>query len=97
MKAMELKMPLAKLKEKRQITVPVDICTQVHADKGDIFNFEVSGGKIIMTLQKLVPATKEKLHPKNIDISKYIGIAKGTFGSVEQIDEYIRNERASWD
>jgi len=90
-------MPLAKLKEKRQITVPIEICNQVHADKGDIFNFEVVDNKIIMTLQKLVPATKEKCGAKGVDISKYIGIAKGTYGSVEEIDEYIRNERASWD
>ncbi len=91
-------MPLAKLKEKRQITVPIEICNQVHADKGDIFNFEVDedNNKIIMTLQKLVPVTKDKARTTSIDISKYIGIAKGTFGSVENIDEYIRNERSSW-
>ncbi|MEL6723214.1 MAG: AbrB/MazE/SpoVT family DNA-binding domain-containing protein [Pseudomonadota bacterium] len=89
-------MPLAKLKEKRQITVPIEICNQIHANKGDIFNFEVDNNKIIMTLQKLVPATKEKTRTKSIDISKYIGIAKGTFGSVKQIDDYIHNERNSW-
>jgi bifunctional DNA-binding transcriptional regulator/antitoxin component of YhaV-PrlF toxin-antitoxin module len=94
---MRQQMPLAKLKEKRQITLPVDICNQIHADKGDIFNFEVDGGKIVMTLQKLVPASEEKPRTKGVDISKYIGIAKGTFGSVEKIDEYIRNERATWD
>ena len=93
---MRLQMPLAKLKEKRQITVPIEICNQVHADKGDIFNFEVEDDKIIMTLQKLVPATKEISRTKGVDISKYIGIAKGTYGSVEEIDEYIRNDRASW-
>ncbi len=90
-------MPLAKLNEKRQITVPIEICNQIHADKGDIFNFEVEGDKIIMTLQKLVPATKENSRTKGVDIYKYIGSMKGTFGSVEEIDEYIRNERASWD
>jgi len=90
-------MPLAKLKEKRQITVPVEICNRVQALKGDIFSFEVEDDKIIMTLQKLVPATSEKSQTKAVDISKYIGIAKGTYGSVKEIDQYIRNERALWD
>ena len=87
-------MPLAKLKEKRQITVPVEICNQIDADKGDIFNFEVEDNKVIMTLQKLVPATKTD---KLVDISKYVGSMKGTFKSDKEIDEYIANERNSWD
>jgi bifunctional DNA-binding transcriptional regulator/antitoxin component of YhaV-PrlF toxin-antitoxin module len=94
---MRLQMPLAKLKEKRQITVPIEICNQIHADKGDIFNFVVEDNKIIMTLQKLVPATKEKSQTKAVDISKYIGSMKGMFGTAEEIDEYISNERSSWD
>ncbi len=93
-------MPLATLKEKGQITLPVDIRKAIHADKGDIFNFEVVGDQVVMTLQKVVPATKttpRKRQKGGVDISKYIGIAKGTYGSVEEIDEYIRNERTSWD
>jgi bifunctional DNA-binding transcriptional regulator/antitoxin component of YhaV-PrlF toxin-antitoxin module len=92
-------MPLATLKEKGQITLPVDIRKAIHADKGDIFNFQVVGDQVVMTLQKVVPAQKTPTpRPrKGVDISKYIGIAKGAFGSVEEIDDYIRNERASWD
>ena len=33
---------------------------------------------------------------KGVDIGKYIGSMKGQFGSVEEIDAYIRNERDSW-
>ena len=88
-------MPLATLKEKGQITLPAAIRKKLDAEKGDIFNFEFVSGKVVMTLQKLVPA--KKIGAKKVDISKYIGIAKGTFGSVEEIDEYVRNERASWD
>lgn len=89
-------MPLATLKEKRQITVPMAICNQVHADKGDIFNFEVEDNKIIMTLEKMAPVTKEIPQRKSLDISEYIGSMRGMFGSIEEIDEYIHNERASW-
>lgn len=92
-------MPLATLKEKGQITLPVDIRKAIHADKGDIFNFQIVGDQVIMTLQKVVPAkaSASKRRTKGVDISKYIGVAKGTFGSAESIDEYVRNERASWD
>lgn len=92
-------MPLATLKEKGQITLPIDIRNAIHADKGDIFNFQVVGDQVVMTLQKVVPAQEgpTQKRAKGTDISKYIGSMKGTFGNVEEIDEYIRNERASWD
>ena len=87
-------MPLATLKEKGQITLPADIRKKIDAGKGDIFNCEVVEGQIIMTLQKIVPASKTK---KGLDISKYIGAAKGNFGTVAEIDAYISNDRNSWD
>jgi hypothetical protein len=37
------------------------------------------------------------MRARNLEISKYIGSVKGTFGSVEEIDGYIASERASWD
>ena len=91
--------PLATLKEKGQITLPVDIRKAIHADKRDIFNFQVVGDQVVMTLQKVVPAQEgpTRKRTKGTDISKYIGSMKGTFGSVEDIDNYIRNERDSWD
>ena len=92
------KMPLSTLKNKGQITLPSAIRKQLHADKGDIFNFEIVGGKVIMTLQKLIPADdKTPKAKKNIDISKYIGAGKGIYGSVKEIDAYISKERDSWE
>lgn len=88
-------MLLATLKEKGQITLPADIRKQIHAGKGDIFNCEVRDGQVIMTLQKIVPARKASA--KGLDIEKYIGVAKGNFGSVKEIDARVRNERESWD
>ena len=92
-------MSLATLKEKGQITLPVDVRRKIQASKGDLFDFKVVGDQVVMTLQRVVPAsdTAPKPRKKGKDISKYMGIAKGTFGSVEEIDAYIRNERASWD
>lgn len=92
-------MPLATLKDKGQITLPADIRRKIHADKGDIFNFEVTGDKVIMTLQKLVPSkgTEHKKTASGVDISRYIGSMNGNFGEIKEIDDYIRNERGSWE
>jgi len=90
-------MPLATLKEKGQITLPAAIRKAIHANKGDIFDFKVVGGQVVMTRQKVVPAQQVSAKRRQgVDISKYMGIAKGTFGSVEEIDDYIRNERDTW-
>ena len=93
-------MPLSTLKDKGQITLPSSIRKRIHADKGDIFHFEIVDGKVIMTLQKLIPANASKKVSdvnKHIDMSKYIGAGKGIYGSVEEIDGYIRKERDSWE
>ena len=93
-------MPLSTLKDKGQITLPSSIRKRLHADKGAIFNFEIVDGKVIMTLQKLIPENvnnKTSNVKKHIDISKYIGAGKGVYGSVEEIDNYIRKERDSWE
>ena len=90
-------MSMATLKEKGQITVPANIRRQIQAHKGDIFNFEVVNGRVVMTPQMPAgshPKTKQR---KGADIGRYIGSMKGQFGSVEEIDAYIRNERDSWD
>ena len=34
---------------------------------------------------------------ENLDISEFIGSMKGKFGDIEKVDDYIRNERTSWD
>ncbi len=98
-------MPLATLKDKGQITLPAGIRKQLNAGKGDIFDCEVVEGKIVMTLKKLVPVqesrearqVREQAPEFGTGISKYFGTMAGQFGSVEEIDEFIRDERASWD
>ena len=91
-------MLLSTLKEKGQITLPSAIRKQLHTDKGDIFNFEVVDGQVIMTPQKLISAHKQNLAPKKrVDISKYIGAGKGLYGAVEKADAYICKERDAWD
>ena len=88
-------MPLAKLKDKGQITLPSNIRKKIDADKGDIFNFEVIDNTVVMTLQKIIPANEEK--EPDTDISQYIGAGSGIFKSVKEVDDFIRKERDAWD
>ena len=90
MRLRKLNFPQAKLRQKGQITLPADIRKKMQVSKGDIFDLEVlENKKIVMTIQKIT-------FDAPVDVSKYIGIAKGSFGSVQEIDDYIRNERSSW-
>ena len=34
---------------------------------------------------------------KRIDLSNYLGVISGTFGSAQEIDDYIKKEREAWD
>ncbi len=79
-------MPIARLKEKRQITVPAEICRQIQADTGDMFDFEVDGNHVVMRLQRLVPAGQQK----GIDTSSYAGSTKEPAGSVDQTGKKMR-------
>ncbi len=57
------------LKEKGQITLPVDIRRQIHAKKGDLFNCKVVDGNVVMTLQKVVPAISRTSTVKEADLN----------------------------
>jgi len=87
-------MSVTKLKEKGQITLPVDVRRELNAQKGDMFDVQVENGKVIMTLQRLVPVNQEVT---TVDLSRFVGAASGAFGSVEEIDDTIHKERESWD
>jgi AbrB family looped-hinge helix DNA binding protein len=92
-------MPLVKLKEKGQVTIPAAVREQISAHKGDVFEIAVANGNIVLRPQDVVSrkrilAAKAK---KGVDISSWIGSGKGLFQSPEEAAEFIRSERASWD
>ena len=39
---------------------------------------------------------KDPANDPMVDISKFLGIAQGCFGSADEIDTYIRSERDAW-
>lgn len=96
---MEKPMSLVKLKEKGQVTIPAAVRAQLAAHKGDVFEVVVMSGNIVLKPQEVISRKLPRKGQKHsgVDISKYIGSLKGLFGSQEEIDAYIRNERDSWE
>jgi AbrB family looped-hinge helix DNA binding protein len=91
-------MPLVKLKEKGQVTIPAAVRAQIAAHQGDVFEVVVAHGNIVLKPQEVVSRKIPRKGQKRsgADISKYIGIAKGLFGDQAAIDAYVRKERDSW-
>ena len=85
--------------EKGQVTIPAAVRTEISAQTGDLFEVAAAEGNIVLKPRKvgsrgLAGAMAKK---KGVDISEYIGSARGIFGAREQVDEYIRKEREAWD
>jgi AbrB family looped-hinge helix DNA binding protein len=89
---------LAKLKDKGQITIPATLREQISAVSGDIFDITITDGKIVLVPQDVVTKLhSNKPKAKGIDITKWIGSAKGAFSSPEDVDAFIRSERDQWE
>ncbi|MCX6644809.1 MAG: hypothetical protein NTY09_00395 [bacterium] len=62
------------------------------------------GGIVELRSRELVPGSiveviviQEKQSPKGIDLTRLIGVGRGIFSTVEEVDEFIQGERDSWD
>lgn len=86
-------MTIVKLKQKWQVTIPADIRSELNAKDWDIFDIKLIDWKIILDQIDLVMSKNNKKEK----LSDYIWFAKWTWGdSISEIDEYLRNERNSW-
>jgi bifunctional DNA-binding transcriptional regulator/antitoxin component of YhaV-PrlF toxin-antitoxin module len=84
-----LNVPLVKIRPKGQITIPADILNHWSIDINDKVNVTLVNGVVTLTPEK----RKNKK-----SILSYAGIGKGLWGdSVEKIDNFISNERNSWE
>ncbi len=52
-------MPLVKLKQKGQLTLPVEIRRELALDEGDVLEAQVKDGKILLTPKELVDRRRE--------------------------------------
>ena len=92
-------MPLAKLKEKGQVTIPASVREQIHATLGDVFDVAVEGGNIVLKPQEVVARKAKRPVAKSagVDIGRWIGAGKGAFKSANDVDAFMRAERQQWD
>jgi putative DNA-invertase from lambdoid prophage Rac len=67
------------------------------AEEVKVIRGELASGASVAALARKFQVSRQTImRARNLDISKYIGSMKGTFGSVEEIDGHIASERASW-
>lgn len=91
-------MPLVKMKEKGQITIPAAVREQIAAHKGDVFEVVVMDGNIVLKPRDVVARDKSgEQKRRGPDISAFIGAGKGLFKTPEEVDAFIRSERDRWD
>jgi AbrB family looped-hinge helix DNA binding protein len=89
-------MSYIRVKQKYQVTIPTNVREAIGIHEGDTLEARTENGNIVLIPQLIherKPAKKQ-----GIDISRYIGSMKDFYGSnTQEIDDYIRNERDSWD
>lgn len=92
-------MPLVKMKEKGQVTIPAAVREQIAAQTGDVFEVVVKDGAIVLmpreVISRSLPRAKEGR--EGVDISSWIGSGKGLFDTPEDVDAFIRSERDKWE
>jgi AbrB family looped-hinge helix DNA binding protein len=87
------------LDENFEIAIPASIYKRVGAKIGDLISISVENGRVILEPYEAADC------PKNTDAdtkagqrnSDWFGSVQGVYVGVEEIDEYIRAERADWE
>ena len=90
-------MPLVRLKVKGQVTIPASVREAIQAREGDLFEVAVSEGAIVLKPREVISRGGESRSGKGVDIASWIGSGKGLFKTPEEVDAFIRAERAQWD
>ena len=88
-------MLLVKMKDKGQVTIPASVRDQVDAHTGDLFEVEVVEGNIVLRPRDIIARGPQAR--TGVNITQWIGAGKGTFETPDQVDAFIRSERAQWD
>ena len=88
-------MPVVRMKDKGQVTIPAAVREQLAAAVGDMFDVSVCDGAIL--LKPLEVAPRGKSRPAGVDIARWIGAGRGSFSTPADVDAFIRAERSKWD
>lgn len=83
-------MPLVKVKEKYQVTLPSSIRQKVGLSVGDLLEAEVKGNKITLTPKTVVDRTVEEAIEEGLRDLR-AGRVHGPFASVKEFKKYLKN------
>jgi len=92
---MKIITPYVQVKQKYQVTIPVILRKQLDINEGDTLEVSIKNWYILFTPKEIV--NKRTSKPVKSNLSSYIGSEKGLFSSVEEVDNFIRNERNLWE
>jgi len=90
---------LIRLKKKGQVAIPSAIWNEIGAREGDAFEVAVSDGVIVLQPQSAISHSAPTDGPRGragVDITRWIGSGKGLFQTPEEVDAFLRKERAAW-
>lgn len=91
-------MPLVRLDQNGDISIPADALERIGAREGDVFEIAVADGAIVLRPQHIARAKVDApVTPKGVDISRWIGAGRSGFKTADEADAFIRRERDSWD
>jgi bifunctional DNA-binding transcriptional regulator/antitoxin component of YhaV-PrlF toxin-antitoxin module len=89
-------MEIVRLKDKGQVTIPAALREELKAQVGDFFAMTLEDDALVMRRQSLAAPAPQREPPKKKP-SSWFGSVKGVYSSVEEIDAFIKSERAQWD
>ena len=90
-------MPSSTLKNKGQITLPSPIRKQIHAEKGDIFDFQLQADDTVLMIKKQAVEVKaHQAEERKKDLSRWLGAKPSVFKNAQEVDSFIRKQRDLW-
>ena len=80
-------MPLLQLRAKRQLTLPPSVIDDLHLEVGDYLETQVERNRLVLTVKEI------RDRPIPVKFTHLVGLGKGVYGSVEDIDQAIQEGR----
>jgi bifunctional DNA-binding transcriptional regulator/antitoxin component of YhaV-PrlF toxin-antitoxin module len=81
-------MPTVRVREKRQVTIPLVIAHEFHLKTDDVLEVQVTTAGILMSPKTPFGAKKNPM--------RFWGAAQGVYENPEAADTFIRNLRDEW-
>jgi AbrB family looped-hinge helix DNA binding protein len=88
-------MSTVRIKQKGQVTLPMSVRKELNLQEGDLLELGVQKGSIVLQPRDLT-ARRQRRTSKKSGLMSYFGSGKGLFNSPEEVDAYVRKERAAW-